>query len=44
MIKVGDNLTTLAKGDYIHFNSALRHELSNPTDDKTLLLVAVYVP
>ncbi len=44
VIKVGDNLTTLAKGDYIHFNSALRHELSNPTDDKTLLLVAVYVP
>ncbi len=44
VIKVGDNVTTLAKGGYIHFNSSLRHEMSNPTDDKTILLVAVYVP
>lgn len=44
VIKVGDNVTTLTKGGHIHFNSALRHEMSNPTEDKTVLLVAVYVP
>ncbi|MDZ4165574.1 MAG: cupin domain-containing protein [Smithellaceae bacterium] len=43
-IKVGDNVSVLTKGEHIHFNSGLHHELSNPTDDKTILLVTVYIP
>lgn len=43
-IKVGDNVSVLTKGEHIHFNSDLHHELSNHTDDRTVLLVTVYVP
>jgi quercetin dioxygenase-like cupin family protein len=44
IIKVGDNVKELAKGESIHFNSALHHKLSNPTGETTKLLVAIYVP
>lgn len=43
-IKIGDNISTLSKGENIHFNSGLHHELSNPTAETTKLLVVVYVP
>jgi len=43
-IKVGDNITALAKGENIHFNSILHHEMSNPTAETTKLLVVLYVP
>lgn len=43
-IQVGDNISTLAKGESIHFNSSLHHKLSNPTHESTNLLVVIFVP
>ncbi len=43
-IQIGDNLTELETGGYIHFNSALHHKLSNPANETSELLVTVYVP
>jgi uncharacterized cupin superfamily protein len=44
VIQVGDNVSTLAKGESLHFNSSLHHKLSNPTAETTRLLVVIYVP
>lgn len=43
-VQVGENVTRLSKGESIHFNSALRHKLSNPTSEPAELLVVIYVP
>ncbi len=43
-VQVGQNITTLGKEGNIHFNSALRHKLSNPTKEATELLVVIYIP
>jgi transcriptional regulator with XRE-family HTH domain len=44
VIKVGQKVTTLERGGSIHFNSSIRHKLSNPTSQKAELLVVIYVP
>ncbi|MEA2014533.1 MAG: cupin domain-containing protein [Thermodesulfobacteriota bacterium] len=43
-IQIGDNVTKLDEGGFIHFNSALHHKLSNPSTQTTELLVTVYIP
>lgn len=43
-ISVGKNISILEQGEYIHFNSALHHTLSNPSSEKTELLVVLYIP
>jgi len=43
-IQVGENVSKLAKGESLHFNSALHHKLSNPNPEEAKLLVVVYVP
>jgi quercetin dioxygenase-like cupin family protein len=43
-IQVGENVSKLAKGESLHFNSALHHTLSNPNPEEAKLLVVVYVP
>lgn len=43
-LQVGANVSTLAKGESLHFNSALHHTLSNPHPEEAKLLVVVYVP
>lgn len=43
-ISVGKNESLLESGECIHFNSALHHALSNPADEKTELLVVLYIP
>jgi len=43
-ISVGKNTSLLGRGECIHFNSALHHKLSNPSDEKTELLVVLYIP
>ena len=43
-ISVGKNTSILEQGEYIHFNSALHHALSNPSSEKTELLVVLYIP
>jgi quercetin dioxygenase-like cupin family protein len=44
VIQVGENVSKLAKGESLHFNSALHHTLSNPHPEEAKLLVVVYVP
>jgi len=41
---VGQNTSTLKKGECISFDSSLSHKLSNPTSEKSELLVVIYVP
>jgi quercetin dioxygenase-like cupin family protein len=43
-IQIGNNVSLLAKGQSLHFNSALHHKLSNPNPETAELLVIVYVP
>jgi mannose-6-phosphate isomerase-like protein (cupin superfamily) len=43
-ITVGKNLSLLEQGDCIHFNSALHHTLSNPSNVKAELLVVLFIP
>jgi transcriptional regulator with XRE-family HTH domain len=43
-IQVGQNTSTLKKGECINFDSSLSHKLSNPTREKAELLVVIYVP
>ena len=43
-ISVGQNTSTLKKGECISFDSSLSHKLSNPTREKAELLVVIYVP
>ena len=43
-IQVGENVSILAKGESLHFNSALHHTLSNPETEAAKLLVVIYVP
>ena len=44
IIQVGENVSRLAKGESLHFNSVLHHKLSNPHSEAAELLVVVYVP
>jgi mannose-6-phosphate isomerase-like protein (cupin superfamily) len=44
IIQVGKNVSQLAQGESLHFNSALHHKLSNPHSAVAELLVIVYVP
>jgi quercetin dioxygenase-like cupin family protein len=44
ILQIGENTKDLTKGESIHFNSALRHKLSNPSGETTKLLVVIYVP
>lgn len=43
-IQVGQKASTLRKGGSISFDSSLPHKLSNPTPEKTELLVVIYMP
>jgi len=43
-LQVGENVSILAGGESLHFNSALHHKLSNPHREIAELLVVVYVP
>jgi mannose-6-phosphate isomerase-like protein (cupin superfamily) len=43
-IQVGENVSRLALGESLHFNSSLHHKLSNPNPEEANLLVVVYVP
>jgi len=43
-IKVGDNVTKLKEGGSMHFNSALIHKISNPSQETAELLVVIYMP
>mgnify|MGYP001142052301 CR=1 FL=1 len=43
-LQVGRNIRRLKPGDSITFDSSLHHALSNPSKEKTELLVVIYVP
>jgi transcriptional regulator with XRE-family HTH domain len=41
-IIVGEHINHLSEGDSLHFNSAIRHMIRNPTEEKAELLVVIY--
>ena len=43
-IQVGQNTSTIKKGEFISYDSSISHKLSNPTREKAELLVVIYVP
>lgn len=43
-VTVGDNEYKLSEGRSLHFNSAIPHQLRNPGDLKTELVVVLYTP
>ncbi len=43
-VKVGDHVNVLKKGDSLHFNSAVKHDLRNTGKIDAQLIVVVYAP
>lgn len=43
-VAVGEHINTLKKGDSLHFNSGVRHQLKNIDKIKAELLVVIYSP
>ncbi len=43
-IQVGDNINKLKKGDSLHFNSSIKHDLRNVGKSDAELIVVVYTP
>ena len=43
-VLVGDNVNILDEGDSLHFNSGIRHKLSNLSEGQAVLIVVLYVP
>ncbi|MBC8439323.1 MAG: helix-turn-helix transcriptional regulator [Deltaproteobacteria bacterium] len=43
-IQVGDNVNSLKKGDSLHFNSGIKHDLRNTGKTDAELIVVVYAP
>ena len=43
-VLVGDNVNILDEGDSLHFNSGIRHKLSNLGEGQAVLVVVLYVP
>ncbi|MBT8352259.1 MAG: XRE family transcriptional regulator [Deltaproteobacteria bacterium] len=43
-ITVGDNINKLKKGDTLHFNSGIRHQMKNISKEKAELIVVIYGP
>lgn len=43
-VAVGDHVNTLDQGDSLHFNSGIRHKLTNISDETAGLLVVIYSP
>ena len=41
---VGEHVNVLDKGDSLHFNSGIRHKLTNISDETAELLVVIYSP
>jgi transcriptional regulator with XRE-family HTH domain len=43
-INVGEHLNVLKEGESLHFNSGVRHKLTNVGKKKAVLLVVIYTP
>jgi quercetin dioxygenase-like cupin family protein len=43
-VQVGDHINLLKKGDSLHFNSGIKHDLRNTCDTDAELIVVVYAP
>ncbi len=43
-VQVGDNVNKLKKGDSLHFNSGIKHDLRNTGKTDAELIVVVYAP
>ena len=43
-VQVGDHVNSLNKGDSLHFNSGIKHDLKNVGQTRAELIVVVYAP
>ena len=43
-VVVGEHKNVLAQGDSLHFNSGIRHQLRNLSNEQAVLLVVIYGP
>ena len=43
-VQVGEHVNKLKAGDSLHFNSNIRHQMRNPGDTPTEMIVVVYSP
>lgn len=43
-VQVGDHVNDLTAGDFLHFNSGIKHDLRNVGNEDALLIVVVYAP
>ena len=43
-VAVGDHVNTLGEGEYLHFNSSIKHQLRNIGQEAAELLVIIYTP
>ncbi len=43
-VQVGDHVNVLKKGDSLHFNSGIKHDLRNTGKTDAELIVVVYAP
>jgi quercetin dioxygenase-like cupin family protein len=43
-VQVGENVNKLKKGDSLHFNSGIKHDLRNTGKTDAELIVVVYAP
>ncbi len=43
-VMVGDHVNVLGEGEYLHFNSAIKHQLKNIGEETAELLVIIYTP
>lgn len=43
-VQVGDHINSLKKGDSLHFNSGVKHDLRNTGETDAELIVVVYAP
>ncbi len=43
-VVVGEHVNVLDKGDSLHFNSGIRHKMTNVSDESAELLVVIYSP
>jgi quercetin dioxygenase-like cupin family protein len=43
-VVVGDHVNTLSKGESLHFNSSIKHQLRNIGEETAELIVVIYTP
>jgi quercetin dioxygenase-like cupin family protein len=43
-VVIGENTRLICKGESLHFNSGIRHQVTNPGEETSIFLVVIYGP